>query len=139
MSAEVRALILCDFAQARGNLLTVVSGGISQTTSAVVPTVLNLMVAIVVEVPPLEVGLVHELKLRLQRVRDSKPLVEIVAALKVELHQPQLGQPAIACAAADLRGAVLDEFGGYEVWCSVDGGVGTDAAFWLVESDAAVS
>ena len=65
MSAELKALILCDFAQTRENLLFVQSGGLTRLASSAFPARFSCYVGAIVYMPPNEVEAAHELVLRI--------------------------------------------------------------------------
>ena len=52
---------ICDFASTRGNLLSIINGGISRIYVNAVPSILPIYVALVVEFEDLEISLPHEI------------------------------------------------------------------------------
>lgn len=124
---NIQAAILCEFAQVRGGLLFVSSGGISRVGRPVnEPRPLPLYLAVILEVGFDELDRVHELRVTVNRDGGQERIGEVAAALQpppgaAEVLHP--GEPAVVPVVIPLQPIVIETNGQYDVRVSADGGV----------------
>lgn len=83
MGAELKSLILCDFAQVRDGLLFVQSGGLTRLVAPMFPAQFACHVATLVWLPPHEAGAAHEMVMKVKSASTAK----LTATVKVALHE----------------------------------------------------
>lgn len=83
MVAELKSLILCDFAQIREGLLFVQSGGLTRLAAPTFPANFACHVATLVWLPPDEAGTAHEIVMKVK----SAATATVMATVKVALHE----------------------------------------------------
>ena len=81
--AHLTTLLICDHAQVRENLLMVLSGGITRLQVAEVPTSIHFTVALVVEIPYVELEDPHEVRMTIIDPETAGPVGEpFIASLR---------------------------------------------------------
>jgi hypothetical protein len=83
MAAELKSLILCDFAQIREGLLFVQSGGLTRLVAPTFPAKFACHVATLVWLPPHEAGTAHEMVMKVK----SAETATLTATVKVALRE----------------------------------------------------
>jgi hypothetical protein len=83
MAAELKSLILCDFAQIREGLLFVQSGGLTRLVAPSFPAKFACHVATLIWLPPHEAGSAHEIVMKVKAASTAK----LTATVKVALHE----------------------------------------------------
>jgi len=83
MTAELKSLILCDFAQIREGLLFVQSGGLTRLVAPTFPAKFACHVATLVWLPPDEAGTAHEMVMKVKSAETAM----LAATVKVALHE----------------------------------------------------
>ena len=86
MAAELKSLILCDFAQIRDGLLFVQSGGLTRLASPSFPAKFSCYVATLVWLPPTEAVAAHEMVMKVK----SASTATLRATVKVALHESEV-------------------------------------------------
>jgi hypothetical protein len=79
--AELKSLILCDFAQIREGLLFVQSGGLTRLVAPSFPAKFACHVATLVWLPPHEAGTAHEMVMKVKSAATAR----LTATVKVAL------------------------------------------------------
>ncbi|MGH9209457.1 MAG: DUF6941 family protein [Acidimicrobiales bacterium] len=131
--ASIQAGILCDFAQVREGLLFVASGCLTRMYRESLPGPLNVMLALVVEIPHDEVDAVHELNIAVKQSSTASELGRVVTALQAGSSVREPGESLWVPVVADLRSGVVPEYGAYDVTMSVDGTPGPYLTFYVVD------
>lgn len=83
MPAELKSLILCDFAQVREGLLFVQSGGLTRLVAPSFPAKFTCHVATLVWLPPDEAATAHQIVMKVK----SADTATLTATVKVALHE----------------------------------------------------
>lgn len=118
---QIVAAMLCDYANVREGLLTVVSGGITRLWRPDLPAPLNLSVALLVSLESTELGEDHNLQVILQD-EDGERLAE--ANARFRSNPPTLPEPGDRPNlpfAIDLRPGRVPRYGLYSVEIAIDG------------------
>ena len=84
---KILVATLCDHASVRDNLLTVVSGGITQYAPEVYPCPLMATLALMCELTPINNTAIQELEIRVQD-EDGGEITTAVGAVSVERREP---------------------------------------------------
>jgi hypothetical protein len=93
---DVRSLVLCDFAQVRDGLMTIVSGGVTRVRPQVYPATFGLHVAVMLELSPDDFGQPHECRVSVAAAETSTKLVEMLTSFVQEPHpSAQPGEPMV--------------------------------------------
>jgi len=129
--AAISSALLCDYANVRDNMLTVVSGGLTRLYRPTMPGPLSMMLAIVVEVPHIELDQVHELSVKITSADTATEVARIVAGLQLDQTIVEPGESASACLALDIRSVRLEEFGAYDVFVGVDSNLPDQLTFYV--------
>ena len=113
---KVCAAAICDFAQARDGLLTVVSAGINRLWRPQYPAPMGVMLALIVEVSEGEAKVPREIRLRVED-GDGAPLAEASAGFQIEPPPAQLdpGELMMVPFAVDFRTVQLPAAGRYQI------------------------
>ncbi|MCY4163165.1 MAG: hypothetical protein OXE93_02960 [bacterium] len=112
---DIRVATLCDFAQVREGLLFVSSAGITRVYRESFPAPIGVMLALVLEMSPVEAGISNKIKVRVEDA-DGLKLVEILGEMQVKLgsgHDP--GEMVHVPFVADFRNMKLPNPGRYQV------------------------
>ena len=138
MSAQLKALILCDFAETRENLLFIQSGGLTRLASSVFPARFSCYIGAIVYMPPDEVEAAHEMVLRVKSTADAA----VIATVNVEMHQQHVtglapGEGRLLPIAVPLNAVVFPEPGEYDVQADLDGELAGDLSFHVVQTEPA--
>ena len=83
MAAQLKALVLCDFAQVREGLLFVQSGGLTRLVAMSFPAKFGCHLACLVYLPPKVSGTAEETA----KPDTAASTATLIATVKVELHQ----------------------------------------------------
>jgi hypothetical protein len=83
VAAELKALVLCDFAQVREGLLFVQSGGLTRLVAMTFPAKFGCHLACLVYLPPDETGAAHEMVMKIKAASTAT----LIATVKVALHE----------------------------------------------------
>ena len=87
---DIRVATLCDFAQVREGLLFVSSAGITRVYRESFPAPVGVMLALVLEMSPVEAANPNKIKVRVEDA-DGQKLAEMVGEVQVKLgsgHDP---------------------------------------------------
>ncbi|WP_420639296.1 DUF6941 family protein [Candidatus Poriferisocius sp.] len=112
---DIRVATLCDFAQVREGLLFVSSAGITRVYRESFPAPTGVMLALVLEMSPIEAMDPHKITVRIEDA-DGRKLAEMVGELQVKLgsgHDP--GELVNVPFVADFRTMKLPTPGRYQV------------------------
>lgn len=132
--ATLQALLLADFAQVRGNLLYVVSGGIDLLRRPQLPAQTDFRLAGSLLLEPTEVGVAHELRLKL--ASEGQVILQAVIGVQYDLdgHEPP-GYCPVLNFAVPIHVAV-DHYGVYDVIAIVNDEEQRRVSFHVVEPPA---
>ena len=86
---RVQLAALCDYACVREGMLTIVSAGISRFASPQYPCSLPLSLAIMLEAPPSEAVIPHEIEVRIENA-DGGELARVDGAVQLNQIPPDL-------------------------------------------------
>lgn len=105
---------LCDFANIRERLLTIVSAGITRHSPDGYPCPLAMTLALMLELPYTDVGVPHELEVRIQD-EDGGDIASAVTAFAAEVEGLDPGEPLQVPLVLDLRVLALQREGRYQI------------------------
>jgi hypothetical protein len=130
---DVRSLVLCDFAQVREGLMTIVSGGVTRVRPQGYPATFGLHVAVMLELSPDDFGQPHECRVSIAQAETSVKLVEMVTNFVQEPHvAAQPGEPMVIPLAINFSEVSIGEPGQYDVKVAV--GATTElVSVWFVQ------
>ncbi len=130
---DVRSLVLCDFAQVRDGLMTIVSGGITRVRPQDYPAAFGLHVAVMLELSPDDFGQSHECRVSVAVAETSIKLIEMVTNFVQEPHpSAQPGEPMVIPLAINFSQVTVPEPGQYDVKVAV--GATTElVSVWFVQ------
>ena len=117
---DIRVATLCDFAQVREGLLFVSSAGITRVYRESFPAPIGVMLALVLEMSPVEAAEPNKIRVRVEDA-DGRKLAEMVGELQVKLgsgHDP--GELVNVPFVADFRAMKLPSPGRYQVAINPD-------------------
>ncbi|MFM7536440.1 MAG: DUF6941 family protein [Acidimicrobiales bacterium] len=118
---SVQAAVLCDFAQVREGLLTIVSGGITTLYRSEFPSGLDCYLALVFELPVFDLDGDHAFSVKVTEVDTAT----VVGAIDGNLHPGALVEQSVGevlfPAALDLSPLVVTGPGRYDLSVSLDG------------------
>lgn len=83
MVAQLKALVLCDFAQVREGLLFVQSGGLTRLATTKFPAQFRCHLACLVYLPPDVVSTAHEMVMKVKAAQTAT----LIATVKVAIHE----------------------------------------------------
>jgi hypothetical protein len=138
MAAQLKALVLCDFAQVREGLLFVQSGGLTRLVAPSFPAKFPCHVAALIYSPPDEAGAAHQVVMRIKAASSAT----VVATINVALHEkPQPaglapGEGRLVPIVVPLGGVVFPTAGEYDLQVDVDDALAGDLSFRVVERAA---
>ena len=128
---EISTAILCDFAQVRGGLLFVASGGITRMWRHELPAPMNCYVAIVIEMDQIEAADLHEFKLVVLG-QDGEQYAEMAGAFQAGPGDGSNPTERVAVPLAiNLQMVGLPGYGQYDVRVYLDGQHRTTRSFWV--------
>lgn len=126
-------MLLCDFAQVRANLLTIVSAGITRLHRADLPGPANVCLAIVLELDPADIQRAHDLRLVIMGPDSEIGMIEggigVTAGADIEPGE-SLQVPVVF----DLRGMPVHQYGSHSARLTVDGSITDTLEFWVVNT-----
>lgn len=135
--ARLTTTILCDFAQVREGLLFVSSGGITRIHRAPEPPMaMGVALAFVLEIPPDEIELAHEVKVTVTRPEAVETVTEATVGLQLRQEQITGIQPGESIQfpwVVPLHNVGLPAYGAYDVKVSVDSQTPELLTFYVVE------
>jgi hypothetical protein len=131
VSAQLKSLILCDFAQIREGLLFVQSGGLTRLAAPTFPAKFNCHVAAMVWLPPNEAGTAHQIVMKVKAASTAT----LVATVNVALHETapppglQPGEGRQVPIVVPLVAVTFPEAGEYDIQVEVDDEFAGDLSF----------
>ena len=113
---RINAASICDFAQVRDGLLSVVSASITRVWRDQYPNQLGVMIAVILEVTQTEAQMPREIRVRIEDA-DGKRLAEASAGFQIGSPLPPLdpGEVMSVPFALDFRSVILPAAGRYQV------------------------
>ncbi len=113
---QIRSATLCDFAQVRDGLLSVVSASITRVWRDQYPSQMGIMLAIILEVVQSEAQAPQEVRVRVEDA-DGARLAEASSGFQIHPPLPSLdpGEAMLMPAAYDFRSVALPAAGRYQV------------------------
>jgi hypothetical protein len=133
--AHLTTLLICDHAQVRENLLMVLSGGITRLQVAEVPTSIHFTVALVVEIPYVELEDPHEVRMTIIDPETAGPVGEpFIASLPADpaaLQRIFRGEPILVPLTVAVALGV-EHAGQFDVRVSVDDDPAEIQSVWVV-------
>lgn len=113
---KISAASICDFAQVRDGLLSVVSASITRVWRDQYPHQMGVMLAVILEVTPAEAQMPREIRVRVEDA-DGKRLAEASAGFQIGPPLPPLdpGEAMSVPFALDFRSVALPAAGRYQV------------------------
>lgn len=113
---KISAAAICDFAQVRDGLLSVISASITRVVHDRYPANMAVMLALILEVAPGEAKMPREIRVRVEDA-DGERLAEISGGFQIEHPPPALdpGELMMVPLAVDLRNIPLPAAGRYQV------------------------
>jgi hypothetical protein len=130
---QVRSMLLCDFAQVREGLTTIVSGGVTRVRPPVYPATFGLHVAIVLELSPDDFGQPHECRVSISSAESSVKLVEVQTNFVQQPHAAaQPGEPMVIPLAMNFASLPIAEPGQYDVKVAV-GSTTELVSVWFIQ------
>lgn len=82
MAAQLKALVLCDFAQVREGLLFVQSGGLTRLAALTFPAKFVCHLACLVYLPPDEAATAHEMVMKIKAASTATLIATVKAVLR---------------------------------------------------------
>lgn len=131
VTAQLKALVLCDFAQVRDGLLFVQSGGLTRLAAPTFPAKFTCCVAALVYLPPDEAGAAHEVVMKVK----SASAATVIATVKVALHETQPppglapGEGRQVPIVVPMAAVAFPEPGEYDLHVDVDDELAGDLSF----------
>ncbi len=131
MTAELKSLILCDFAQIREGLLFVQSGGLTRLAAPTFPAKFGCHVAALVWLPPDEAGSAHQILMKVK----SAATATLIATINVAMHETppppglQPGEGRQVPIVVPLAAVTFPEPGEYDLQVEVDDRFAGDLSF----------
>ena len=112
---EIRVATICDFAQVREGLLSVISAGVTRLWRSQYPAPLGVMVALIFELVPGSASIPREVRFRVENA-DGARLAEAVGAIQVD-PSPGLdpGEMLTLPLVVDFRDLQLPAAGRYQI------------------------
>jgi hypothetical protein len=118
---RIIAGVLCDYAELREGLLTIVSAGITRLWRAQLPGQLGVFLALQIEVASSERRLPHEFEVVItgpsgKEVGKATGGFQVAGGPDIEVDEP-----AVASLPLDFRPVPIGEYGWYDLAISIDG------------------
>ena len=128
---EIRVATICDFAQVREGLLSVISAGVTRIWRSQYPAPLGVMLALIFEVGPSDARIPREVRFRVENA-DGARLAEAAGAIQADPspgHDP--GEMLTLPLVVDFRDLQLPAAGRYQIVIEPmsEGGLPTILAF----------
>ena len=130
--AKVTANIICNYAEVRGGLLYVMSGGLTRMIRPEVPAPLGAMLAVMVEIPYDETYLVHELSITVRQVETAAVVGRVSMGFQLEPVDLNPGESVYYPVAVHLEDLSLPALGQYDLTAAVDGTPGVTTSTYVV-------
>jgi hypothetical protein len=131
VAAQLKAMVLCDFAQVREGLLFVQSGGLTRLVTAKFPAKFGCCLACLVYVPPDEATNPHEMVMKVK----SASAATLIATVKVALHETKppaglaLGEGRQVPIVIPLASVTFPTPGEYDLQVELDDELAGDLSF----------
>ena len=131
MAAQLKSLILCDFAQIREGLLFVQSGGLTRLAAPTFPAAFACHVGALVWLPPDEAAAAHQMVMKVK----SAGAAVVVATINVALHETpaprglQPGEGRLVPIVVPLAAVSFPEPGEYDLQVDLDDEFAGDLSF----------
>ena len=122
---------ICDFASTRGNLLSVVSGGISRIYVEELPAILPIYLALVVEFEDLEITMPHEITISIDDLETNTAKGSTAFQVAEEDLKLEASEKLLAPFAIPLIGLPIKEYGKHIIKIYVDDALMRELAFWV--------
>ena len=135
MTAQLKSLILCDFAQIREGLLFVQSGGLTRLVAPTFPAKFGCHVASLVWLPPDEAGTAHKMVMKVKAASTAR----LIATINVAVHETappkglQPGEGRQVPIVVPLGAVNFPEPGEYDLQVEVDDEFAGDLSFRVAE------
>ncbi|NND73955.1 MAG: hypothetical protein HKN44_03015 [Ilumatobacter sp.] len=135
MTAQLKSLILCDFAQVREGLLFVQSGGLTRLVAPSFPAKFTCHVAALVWLPPHEAGTAHQMVMKVK----SATTALLIATINVAMHETpppvglQPGEGRLVPIVVPLTAVTFPEPAEYDLQVEVDDEFAGDLSFRVGE------
>jgi hypothetical protein len=136
--AELKSLILCDFAQIREGLLFVQSGGLTRLVAPSFPAKFACHVATLVWLPPNEAGTAHEMVMKVKSAATARLTATVKVAL-LETTPPSgllPGEGRQVPIVVPLAAVSFPAPGEYDLQVEVDDQFAGDISFRVAERPA---
>lgn len=131
MTAQLKTLVLCDFAQIREGLLFVQSGGLTRLAAPTFPAKFGCHVASLVWLPPDEFDTAHQMVMKVK----SAGTATLIATINVAMHEtpppPGLlpGEGRLVPIVVPLAAVTFPGPGEYDLQVEVDDEFAGDLSF----------
>ena len=138
MAAQLKALVLCDFAQVREGLLFVQSGGLTRLAAPSFPAKFPCRVAALVYSPPDEATVAHQVVMKVKSASSAL----VIATINVALHETApsaglaRGEGRLVPIVVPLDSVAFPEPGEYDLQVDVDEQFAGDLSFRVLERAA---
>lgn len=112
---EIRVATICDFAQVREGLLSVLSAGITRIWNNQYPAPLGVMIALILEINPSDTLVPQEVRIRVEN-EDGAQLAEASGGFQMEPgpgHDP--GELLVLPSVIDFRNLPIPAAGRYQI------------------------
>lgn len=135
MAAELKSLVLCDFAQVREGLLFIQSGGLTRLVATKFPAKFPCRVAALVYSPPDEAGHAHSVVMKVKSASSATVVATIKVALRETPPPTSLapGEGRLVPIVVPLAAVAFPEAGEYDLQVEVDEQFAGDLSFRVVE------
>lgn len=108
---------ICDFAQVREGLLSVISAGVNRVWRETYPAPMGVMLALLVEMTPAESKMPHEIRIRVEDADGRDRVAEVLGAFQTlqvsPLNDP--GELQLVPLTFDFRNIELPAAGRYQI------------------------
>lgn len=135
VAAQLKALVLCDFAQVREGLLFVQSGGLTRLVARSFPAKFPCRVAALVYSPPDEASVAHSVVMKVKSASSAT----VLATINVALHETNPpaglapGEGRLVPIVVPLESVAFPEPGEYDLQVEVDDQFAGDLSFRVAE------
>jgi Family of unknown function (DUF6941) len=131
--ATITAGIICDFANVREGLLSVLSGGLTRIYRPTLPQGLGVMLALMIDVPFDELEQVHEVNVVVKQNDTAKDIARFVAGAQASSAKVEPGEHLLMPLVVNLHGLAIEAYGSYDIRMSVDGNDGPHLTVYVVD------
>lgn len=121
IGARITTMLLCDFAQVREGLLTVVSGGVTRVGISRFPSPTPLFLAIMIYLPPNHLEDNHEVRVRFKYPETAEKFAEANVNVNPRAPADQRADGIFFPVPLDLRGVTLPRPGRIDIQVELDG------------------